>query len=367
MTEKTILSRKELYKKVWTTPMIHLAKEFGISDRGLAKICQRYDIPRPGLGYWAKLEHGKKVPKVPLPSNSKLDKEKITINPLAKHIVNQWAKKRKVYIKYTIPITRSLSKINKLHPMVAKAVKNGFGKAGREGMYTLEKSCFSISANESNVPRSLMLIDTIIKAMEDRGHKLKVVTEERELYRDHKYTVKYCYFEIKGEQIRFHLRERFRQVAPKPDEKPYSNEWVYEPSGKLEFSIPCAYSCKYSWKDAEIKKLEDKLPLILKGILKAADSYKKKRVADKIRAEKEAEERRRAWENELQKRKERERIDDLMGQVNNWQKAKLIRRFLKSAEQAVIQKNGRYDKDSEFDQWLSWANNYAKSIDPLLP
>ncbi len=67
MTEKTILSRKELYKKVWTTPMIHLAKEFGISDRGLAKICQRYDIPRPRLGYWAKLEHGKKVSKVPSP------------------------------------------------------------------------------------------------------------------------------------------------------------------------------------------------------------------------------------------------------------------------------------------------------------
>ena len=118
MTEKTILSRKELYKKVWTKPMIHLAKDFGISDRGLAKICKRYDIPRPGLGYWAKLEHGKKVSKVPLPSNSKLDKEKITINPLAKHIVNQWAKKRKVYINYTIPITRSLSETNKLHSMV---------------------------------------------------------------------------------------------------------------------------------------------------------------------------------------------------------------------------------------------------------
>ena len=61
MAEKQILTRSELYNKVWTKPMIQLAKEFGISDRDLAKICEKYDIPRPGLGYLAKLEHGKKV------------------------------------------------------------------------------------------------------------------------------------------------------------------------------------------------------------------------------------------------------------------------------------------------------------------
>jgi len=28
--------------------------EMGISDIGLAKICKRHNIPRPGLGYWGK-------------------------------------------------------------------------------------------------------------------------------------------------------------------------------------------------------------------------------------------------------------------------------------------------------------------------
>jgi len=32
---------------------------------------------------------------------------------------------------------------------------------------------------------------------------------------------------------------------------------------------------------------------------------------------------------------------------------------------SVIQKNGRYGKDTEFGQWLAWANNYANNIDPL--
>jgi hypothetical protein len=34
------LTREELYEKVWSRPMRSLAKEWGISDVGLAKICK---------------------------------------------------------------------------------------------------------------------------------------------------------------------------------------------------------------------------------------------------------------------------------------------------------------------------------------
>jgi hypothetical protein len=44
-----------------------LAKEYGISDVRLAKICKELKVPKPGVGYWAKLEHGKKDRKPPLP------------------------------------------------------------------------------------------------------------------------------------------------------------------------------------------------------------------------------------------------------------------------------------------------------------
>ncbi|HLG87163.1 MAG TPA: hypothetical protein VKZ79_08190 [Alphaproteobacteria bacterium] len=37
------------------TPIDRVAKEFGITGRGLAKICERLDIPTPPRGYWAKL------------------------------------------------------------------------------------------------------------------------------------------------------------------------------------------------------------------------------------------------------------------------------------------------------------------------
>jgi len=48
------LSREELFDEVWTDPISTLAKKYGLSDVGLAKICKRHSIPLPGRGYWAK-------------------------------------------------------------------------------------------------------------------------------------------------------------------------------------------------------------------------------------------------------------------------------------------------------------------------
>jgi len=59
-------SRLELYELVWSTPISTLADQFGISDRGLAKTCERYQIPVPGRGYWAKIEAGQRATKTPL-------------------------------------------------------------------------------------------------------------------------------------------------------------------------------------------------------------------------------------------------------------------------------------------------------------
>jgi hypothetical protein len=62
------VTRAELHAKVWSEPMVKIAKEFGISDRGLAKTCARLEVPVPPRGYWAKLQAGKPVSKFPLPA-----------------------------------------------------------------------------------------------------------------------------------------------------------------------------------------------------------------------------------------------------------------------------------------------------------
>ena len=85
MQTRTVM-RNELYAMVWSNPMRRLAKEFGVSDAGLAKICRKNDIPTPPLGYWAKKEHGKAVRQTPLPAAKSDTETAITITEQPAHL-----------------------------------------------------------------------------------------------------------------------------------------------------------------------------------------------------------------------------------------------------------------------------------------
>lgn len=65
---KRTFTREELHDLVWSTPILKLAEEFGISDRGFTKICSRHLVPTPPRGYWAKIEAGLPAKKTPLRS-----------------------------------------------------------------------------------------------------------------------------------------------------------------------------------------------------------------------------------------------------------------------------------------------------------
>lgn len=46
--------------------MRKLAKTYGLSDVGLAKVCTKHDIPRPPRGYWAQKQLGYSPEQTPL-------------------------------------------------------------------------------------------------------------------------------------------------------------------------------------------------------------------------------------------------------------------------------------------------------------
>jgi hypothetical protein len=46
-TTPVTVTREELYGQVWSTPIHCLAGQHGISGNGLAKICDRLNIPYP--------------------------------------------------------------------------------------------------------------------------------------------------------------------------------------------------------------------------------------------------------------------------------------------------------------------------------
>ncbi len=61
--DRVILQRETLHKEVWQMPIMQLAKKYGLSDVGLAKICRKMEIPLPPRGHWQKQAHGHSVRK----------------------------------------------------------------------------------------------------------------------------------------------------------------------------------------------------------------------------------------------------------------------------------------------------------------
>lgn len=61
------LTREELYDLVWAKPMTEVGQAFHVSDRAIAKLCVKKQVPFPPRGYWAKKKAGKYTPKPSLP------------------------------------------------------------------------------------------------------------------------------------------------------------------------------------------------------------------------------------------------------------------------------------------------------------
>lgn len=78
---KKTFSREELHELVWSVPVERLAKQYGFSDRGFAKICERHLVPVPPRGYWAKLEAGHPMRRTALRSVQSASLQIVHITP----------------------------------------------------------------------------------------------------------------------------------------------------------------------------------------------------------------------------------------------------------------------------------------------
>lgn len=61
-------TREEIFDAVWARPLGQVAADYGITGTGLAKLCDRHDIPRPPQGHWVRADNGKASPRPALPS-----------------------------------------------------------------------------------------------------------------------------------------------------------------------------------------------------------------------------------------------------------------------------------------------------------
>lgn len=391
MEDKRItLTRQELYEKVWSKPLIHLAQELGISDVGIAKICKRYDIPRPPFGYWAKMRNGHKARKTPLPPEKKDEAEPIVITPYNRPFrkVSDDSEPDEFQVhtieakKKAAAIEPDLSLLNP-HPLI-KWAKKAFKQASKEYNGILvprDWGCLNIKVTGDTLDRALVLLDTLFKLIEECGYELGLNEK------------KHAVVEMLGERIELRVTERISRVETKRTKRPElhsramlsyvrndsSQEYTYKeyeyiPTGELYLVArsPAFWIPERRWSDTSHTRIEVRFGRIMAGLIRHAALSRQKREEQEERArqreikEKERQERYRLWQEKQRLiEEERKRVNGLMELAENWQKSNTLRDFINAVKQQAIEVGGSIDADSELVKWLIWAANQADRLDPL--
>ena len=172
------LTREELYAQVWAEPMTKLAQRYGLSDRGLAKVCTRMGIPVPGRGYWARVQSGQVPLQAKLPKIKARQKAVVNLNKRG-HILEETKELQDVagYIESEMypenQITVPDALVDPL-PVVEKTAKS-LRAAGADdhGMVRPRaKRCLDIRVGKESIERAARIMDALLKALDVRGIEL---------------------------------------------------------------------------------------------------------------------------------------------------------------------------------------------------
>ena len=170
-------TRAELYDKIWSTPATKLAEEFGISGRGLGKMCTRFNIPVPPRGYWAKFALGKPLLKTPVPPPKPNSRDEIRIDPSPTETAEKIPEAVRAEVE-TILKKRGLIRVpetlSSLHPIVAGWLEQ---KRERRLQERLSGSHHIEARMDSTDRRRLRILSTLFKEVEKIGHLVKTDRE----------------------------------------------------------------------------------------------------------------------------------------------------------------------------------------------
>jgi hypothetical protein len=365
--ESITITRMELYEKVWTNPMRKLAKEFGISDVGLSKLCRRHDIPLPGMGYWTRVQFGKSTKRVPLPPQKEKEKDTIVISP-TEYRACEPPRNTTPKPKLTVDVAED-REIK--HPFAVRTRRlfRSTSKDQRGILYPKEGIAAHMFVTVDALPRALRILDALLFAIEAQGHVLKWSEQEKE-----RLTIT-----TDGEAIQFAVSETIEQRTHTPTKEELARQnqsswnrppkWDFVATGRLCVSLEdLPYGLKTlrkSWADGKYQRLEDCLGDFIQNLPRAVLA---------IKLDKEDKERtRRQWaEKEKQAEEARQRHAEFQRKakhvsrlIEEWNRSKHLLEFATllrtSSDSQQLNDEGR----NELNGMADWAERYGEALNPL--
>jgi hypothetical protein len=361
--EPISMSRQDLYERVWANPVDHVAKELGISNVGLAKMCRRHEIPVPPRGYWARKAYGQRLnqPDLPPASNARLNY--VTFQPplVAKSLQARpdeppelaAARRHETASENRIVVPSRLPRV--LHPVVAKsreAIISPKGYSTTDASYHPLHGCLHISVSRPQLDRACRILDSLMRAFDLRGYEIRTPPRH---YPTGGLAPPYAQGMVLGEAIDFRILEPGRKTwseASRSKAASLSNEAV----GPLVLEIDeYGEGERRRWTDTNKRALEDCLNEFIIGLMAIA--------LVKRKWTREREERERQWrEQEERKRIEIERRELLANTINDFISTQSLREFLEAVE---VARTSEPEQAVGCDDYLDWCRQYEQSRRPI--
>ncbi|WP_417549391.1 hypothetical protein [Methylophaga sp.] len=365
MHNRKSMSRQKLYDLVWFTPISTLAKQFGLSDKGLAKKCIKHKIPTPPLGHWAKVNNGKKTQKVLLPKLKDTEKQLDTVvfnmsswtDPLVEQVKVKFnIKGNEGKTKITSDKPSKLPVIRSYHPIIAK-LRNNVGKAQSFDKYSRVtfSSCpnMGIKVSKQSFDRTCQLLEVLIRTCKPMDIDLVILTEQYDS--SQKAVLKHD--EI---TIAFEIREKLKRIENQPtDNKPWYDKYTYQPTGMLEFELmEYGRGLRTKWSDGKISTLDNQIQAIALGIQQVFELKQLRKIKAIADAEQNRVERNEQLEQERLELIDKQRQLHLDKLAKDYKRSQEVMNLVQAIEMKPIQAAGQED-------WLVWAKEYATKLNPI--
>jgi hypothetical protein len=366
--EAQSFTRQQLYELVWKEPIEKLAPKFGLSDRGLAKLCERHAVPTPPRGYWARKQAGQKVVKAPLIqlegsrvrddyeiARFSLPKASATPaddapDPLMAFYAEQLSEIGK------IAVTKTLANP---HAVIAQWLKDDERQRAVNARWG--GPSFGLLRMTALDRRRLRLLSALWKTLEARGVRIECRRGTHIVSLRHE-----------QDEVSFDIKEYVQQKRRPLNEDEIARGWADHskyrveqiPSGLLRGKVDTwlPKGIPTLWTESEERPFEDMLGEVAASILTALAQAKARR------EQREAAERRRWEEQEAARRREeaekaeQKRREALLKEAKNWRRARELREYVRAVQTA----RSEADDDAALGAWSHWALACADELDPLI-
>lgn len=405
-----MISREELYRKVWSTPVSHLAKEFDVSGSYLARICSALNVPRPPAGHWQKKAVGKAAPQTPLP-------------PARPGEPLQWsqdvplsAPRRTPEGPLPVEKKRSRAPGDRRHPLL-HGVEPVYQRTRKieDGEYLKPYKLLlpDITASEVGLTHALDFANDLFNALERKGYRVTIAAPAENLGRgaveekedpkparknEHWYgnsrwwpyrpTVVYidgmavgvATVEMSERVTLRYLNGKYVRedspIATAARARHLAHSWTTEkdlPCGRLRLVAYCPYrdvSWTASWQETQARSLRPAIKAIVGELETAAAAFvpmleeAKRQAGLRKREWEEAEERRRRQEDaRLVEKSIGESKADLAEIIRRWGEIVSVEQFFTGVEARATMLEG--DERDRLLQRLALARKFLGSQDPL--